>query len=116
MSSEFITGDSRTKLVQLNINTAPFVIDPASTVTAQIVDKTKKKVLSSTPATCLSTMTGAAWATSLVAVKFPRTSTEAIKAADLGDALLEIQVTLDPLGAAEDYTFYVPITLVKGFL
>ena len=45
MSSEFITGDSRTKLVQLNINTAPFVIDPASTVTAQIVDKTKKKVL-----------------------------------------------------------------------
>ena len=116
MSSEFITGDSRTKLVQLRINTNTFVIDPASTVTAQIVDKVKKKTLSSAPVTCLSTMTGAAWATSLVAVKFPRASTASIKAADLGDALLEIQVTLDPLGDQEDYTFYVPITLVKGFL
>ena len=116
MSSEFITGDSRTKLVQLHINTAPFVIDPASTVTAQIVDKAKKKTLSSAPATCLSTMPGAAWANSLVAVKFTRESTASIKAADIGDALLEIQVTLDPLGDPEDYTFYVPITLVKGFL
>ena len=64
--------------------------------------------------TCLSTATGAAWATSLVAVKFPRTSTADIKT--FGAALLEIQVTLDPLGDAEDITFYVPITIVKGNL
>lgn len=114
MSSEFITGDSKTKLVQLNINAATFVIDPDSTVKAQIVDKTKKKTLSLEPVTCTSTMTGAEWATSLVAVKFPRASTAAIK--EFGDALLEVQVTLDPLGEAEDYTFYITITLVKGFL
>lgn len=116
MSSEFITGDSKTKLVQLRINTATFVIDPTSTVTAQIVDSVKKKALTSSPVICLSTMTGAEWATSLVAVKFPRASTASIAVKDLGAALLEIQVTLDPLGEAEDYTFYIPITLVKGLL
>ena len=114
MSSEFITGDSRTKLVQLNINDLPFVIAPTDTVKAQIVSKDKVKVLTSAPATCLSTGTGAAWATSLVAVKFPRSSTADIKT--FGAALLEIQVTMDPLGDAEDITFYVPVTIVKGNL
>ena len=114
MSSEFITGDSRTKLVQLEINDATFVIDPADTVKAQIVSKDKSKVLSLEPVTCLSTGTGAVWATSLVAVKFPRASTASIKTT--GDAFLEIQVTMDPFGDAEDITFYVPITLTKGNL
>lgn len=114
MSNEFITGDSRTKLIQLHINELPFVIAPTDTVKAQIVAKDKSKALTSASMTCLSTATGAAWATSLVAVKFPRASTADIKT--FGAALLEIQVTLDPLGDAEDITFYVPITIVKGNL
>ena len=43
MSSEFITGDSRTKLVQLNINDLPFVIASTDTVKAQLVSKDKAK-------------------------------------------------------------------------
>ncbi len=114
MSNEFVTGDTRTKLVQLEINELPFVIDPASTVRAQIVNKEKTKALTTEPAKCLSTMTGAVWATSLIAVKFPRTTTADIKVT--GVANLEIQVTLDPLGDPEDFTFYIPITLAKGNL
>jgi len=114
MSNEFITGDSRTKLIQLQINELPFVIAPTDTVKAQIVSKDKAKVLTTEAVACLSTGTGAAWATSLIAVKFPRASTAGIKT--FGAALLEIQVTLDPLGDAEDITFYTPITLVKGSL
>lgn len=117
MSNEFITGDSRTKLIQLHINELPFVIAPTDTVKAQIVAKDKSKALTSASVTCLSTATGAAWATSLVAVKFPRASTADIKVSGASlSALLEIQVTLDPLGDAEDITFYVPITIVKGNL
>lgn len=112
MSSEFVTGDSRTKLVQLNINDDPFVIAPTDTVMAQIVSKDKAKVLTSEPVACLSTGTGADWATSLVSIKFPRASTAGIKA--FGAALLEVQVTLDPLGDSEDITFYVPISIIKG--
>lgn len=114
MSNEFITGDSRTKLIQLQINELPFVIAPTDTVKAQIVSKDKAKVLTTEAVTCISTGTGAAWATSLIAVKFPRASTADIKT--FGAALLEIQVTLDPLGDAEDITFYTPIVLVKGSL
>ncbi len=116
MSNVFVTGDTRTKLVQLEINELPFVIDPSSTVTAQIVNKEKTKALTTEPATCLSTMTGATWATSLVAVKFPRASTAAIKVAGDGMANLEVQVTLNPIVGPEDFTFYIPITLVKGNL
>ena len=112
MSSEFITGDTRTKLVQLQINGATFVIEPTDSVQAQIVSKDKGKVLTTEPVECVSTATGAAWATSLVAVKFPRASTAAIKA--FGAALLEVQVTTDPLGEPEDFTFYIPVTLTKG--
>ena len=114
MSSEFITGDARTKLVQLTINDATFVIAPGSKVTAQIISKDRLKVLTTEPVECLSTMTGAAWATSLVAVKFPRASTAGIKV--IGSAILEIQVTLDPDGDSEDFSFFTPITLAKGNL
>ena len=114
MSNEFITGDTRTKLVQLNINSATFAIDTGDSVKAQIVTKDKAKVLTSLPVQCLSTAVGAAWATSLVAVKFPRSSTAGIKT--YGAALLEVQVTTDPDGEPEDFTFYVPITLTKGNL
>lgn len=114
MSSEFVTGDTRTKLVQLEINDNAFVIDPASTVKAQLVSKDKMKVLTLEPAICTSDMTGATWETSLVAVKFPRASTSGIKA--FGAALLEIQVTTDPLDEPEDFTFYIPVTITKGNL
>ena len=114
MSSEFITGDARTKLVQLTINNATFIISPESRVTAQIVSKDRSKVLTTEPAECLSTMTGAVWATSLVAVKFPRASTAGIKV--IGAAVLEIQVTIDPGGDAEDFSFFTPITIAKGNL
>lgn len=114
MSGEFITGDTRTKLVQLKINDATFAIDPSSTVTAQIVSAEKAKALTSEPFVCTSTMTGAAWSTSLVAVKFPRASTAGIKV--FGDAWLEVQVTTDPNGEPEDFTFYVPVTITKGNL
>ena len=60
MSSEFITGDTRTKLVQLQINEATFVIDPTDSVQAQIVSKDKSKVLTTEPVECVSTATGAA--------------------------------------------------------
>lgn len=116
MSNVFVTGDTRTKLVQLEINELPFIIDPTSTVTAQIVNKEKTKALTTEAATCLSTMTGAVWATSLVAVKFPRASTSAIKVTGDGMANLEVQVTLNPIVEPEDFTFYIPITLLKGNL
>lgn len=117
MSDVFVTGDTRTKLVQLSINELPFEISPTSAVTAQIVNKDKSKILSSALTTCESTMEGADWATSLVAVKFPRENTAAIKVT--GEELvanLEIQVTIDPLGNPEDITFYVPIKIIKGNL
>ena len=114
MSSEFVSGDTRTKLVQLEINGNPFVIDQSSVVKAQLVSKDKMKVLTSAPAICASDMTGAAWATSLVAVKLPREATSAIKT--FGAALLEIQITEDPFGEPEDFTFYIPVTVTKGNL
>lgn len=114
MSSEFVTGDARTKLVQLTINDATFIIAPTSTVTAQIISKDRLKVLTIEPVECLSTMTGAVWTTSLVAVKFPRASTAGIKV--IGAAVLEIQVTVDPAGDAEDFSFFTPITIAKGNL
>ena len=116
MSNEFVTGDTRTKLVQLEINELPFVIAPSSEVTAQIVNKEKTKALTTEPVECLSTMTGADWTTSLVAVKFPRESTAAIKIPTNGAANLEIQVTLNPITEPEDFTFYIPIVIVKGNL
>lgn len=117
MSNDFITGDSRSKLVQLNINADSFEIPAGSKVTAQIVSKTKNKVLTSAPAESLITRPGANWSTSLVAVKFPRAATADIKVSGASmPALLEIQVTLDPENDPEDLTFYTPITLVKGNL
>jgi len=115
MSNIFTTGDSKTKLVQVEINDAPFIIDPSSTVQAQIVDKTKLKVLSAAPVACTSTQVGAAWATSLVAVKFPKSATVGIKMdkAEV-DAFLELQITLGADDLAEDYTKYIPIILQKG--
>lgn len=114
MSSEFITGDSKTKLVQLKINNATFVIAPTSVVTAQLVTKDKMKVLTAEPVVCTDDMLGADWETALLAVKFPRSSTAGIKT--FGAALLEIQVTTDPLGDLEDWTFYIPVTITKGNL
>lgn len=114
MKSEFVTGDSKTKLVQLKINDTPFVIDPASIVRAQLVTNDKMRILTASPATCEPDMVGAAWATSLVAVKFPRSATASIKT--FGDAFLELQVTTDPLGDPEDWTFYIPVTITKGNL
>ena len=114
MSSEFITGDSKTKLVQLRINDATFIIAPTSVVTAQLVTKDKLKVLTTEPVVCTDDMLGADWDTSLVAVKFPRASTSGIKT--FGAALLEIQVTTDPLGDPEDWTFYISVTITKGNL
>jgi hypothetical protein len=117
MSDVFVTGDTRTKLVQLSINELPFEIAPTSSVTAQIVSKDKSKILSSEIATCESDMAGADWATSLVAVKFPREATAAIKVTgEEISANLEIQVTIDPLVEPEDITFYVPIKVIKGNL
>jgi hypothetical protein len=117
MSSEFITGDSRSKYVQLTINGDPFIIPPDSSLSAQIVNKTKAKALSSASVVLSATRPGVDWAASLVAVKFPRASTADIKVPGKSlDAFLEVQVTLAPEGDAEDLTFYVPITLVKGNL
>jgi hypothetical protein len=117
MSDIFVTGDTRTKLVQLSINEEPFVISPSSAVTAQIVSKDKSKVLSSASTICEDDMPGAAWATSLVAVKFPRETTAAIKVTgEEISANLEIQVTIDPAGEPEDITFYIPIKIIKGNL
>lgn len=117
MSNEFVTGDTRTKLVQLKINDATFIIAPTDTVRAQIVSADKTKILTSAEVACLSTAAGAAWETSLVAVKFPRASTADIKIPGKSlSAFLEVQVTLDPLGEPEDFTFYLPITMIKGNL
>ena len=117
MSSEFVTGDARTKLVQLKINKATFIIDPASAVKAQIVSDDKSKILTLTPVTCSATKPGADWTKSLVAVKFPRESTSAIKVPNKTlSANLEVQVTLDPSSDPEDLTFYLPITIIKGNL
>lgn len=117
MSNEFVTGDSRTKLVQLKINKATFAIDPGSVVKAQIVSEDRSKILTLTPATCSATKPGADWTKSLVAVKFPRESTSEIRVNGKSLAAnLEVQVTLDPQSDPEDLTFYLPIVIIKGNL
>lgn len=117
MSNEFVTGDSRTKLVQLKINNATFAIDPGSMVKAQIVSEDKSKILTLNPVTCSATNHGADWTKSLVAVKFPRESTSEIRVNGKPLAAnLELQVTLDPISYPEDLTFYLPIVIIKGNL
>lgn len=118
MDADFTTGDSRTKYVQLTIDGDPFVISVLSIVTAQIVDKAKNRALTSEPVVCLSTHEGADWATSLVAIKFPRISTAAIRipSGKKLSAFLEIQITTSEADDAEDITFYIPIEIEKGNL
>lgn len=112
--SSFTTGDSRPYPMQLTINDQPFEIPISSVVKAQIISSDKKKVLSSSPAICLSSDTDADWATSKVSVKFPREATASIRIQ--GDALLEVQVTLGSGDSAEDWSWFIPIELEKGHI
>lgn len=118
MSNEFITGDSRSKYAQLQINSQPFTIPSNSVVTAQIVNSSKTKVLSASVFTATGTRLGEDWGTSLVVLKFRREDTASIKISSSKGltAFVEVQVTIDPEGDAEDYTFYIPIVLVRGNL
>lgn len=117
MANEFITGDSKSKVVDLKINGETFVIPVNATVTAQIVSKDKLKVLSSSQAVASNTALGANWTTSKIVIKFAREATSFIKfTASSLEANLEIQISTGTGVDIEDTTFYIPIVLVKGNL
>ena len=113
--ADFILGDSRPYTVDLQINNAPFAIDPiTSTVKAALVKSDKKKLLAG-PIILSSTTPGADWSASKLVLKFPRATTADVK--ETGGHYLEIQVTLDNTDAAvddDDWTWFIPITLVRG--
>ena len=113
--AEFILGDSRPYTVDLKINNATFAIDPlTSTVKAALVKNDKKRLLAG-PITLSSTTPGADWSASKLVLKFPRATTADVK--EIGDHYLEVQVTLDNTDALlddDDWTWFIPITLVKG--
>ena len=106
--ADFILGDSRKYVVDLQINNAGFVIAPSDTVKAAIVMADKKTALSSAPVTLSSTADGADWSTGKVVVKFPRESTEGVTVT--GKAFLEIQATI----GEDDWTWHIQVNLVPG--
>ncbi len=118
----FTCGDSRLYTVDLLIPNsgvdAPFIIDPATdSVQVAIVSK-DLLTRYTTPLTLASTTPGADWSVSKVAFKFPKEATSGIEfTARQKDikAVLEVQVTFDTLGAADDWTWRIEgITLVPG--
>jgi PKD repeat protein len=111
---EITLGDSRPYTVNLTINGAAFPIpSTTSTVQAAIVASDKKTALTSAPLSLSNSTPGADWDNSKVVVKFPRAATATITT--VGKAFLEIQVTFNAAAAdADDWTWFIPITLVAG--
>lgn len=110
MATEIVLGDTRPYVIHLTYNGTPFVINPVSdTVKAAIVKSDRKSALTENPTTCLSTAPGSDWSTSKIVVQFERSDTSALTAQ--GSAFLEIQVTFSD---SMDWTFWVPVTLIKG--
>jgi len=106
--SVIVTGDDVALPVTLKKDGATFTIDPGATVQASIISVDRSVAL--IPAvTCSNAATGADWANSLLIVAFTSTETAAILDANLGAALLEIQV--DDSGKL---TWFVSIDIVKG--
>ena len=117
-------GDSRLYTAELfipdeNSVDAPFVIDPvADTVQLAIVSKDLTTRYTE-PLTLVSTTPGADWSKSIVAFKFPRAATADIVFPSSGKqelkAILEVQVTFDALGVADDWTWRIEgVILVPG--
>lgn len=111
--ADLITGDSRPYTVNLSINSLPFEIPTDSNVYISLISGDKKKVLIA-PITAESDATGADWATSKIVFKFTREQTAALTVADKTKALLEIQVELPDGTTIDDWTWWIPITILKG--
>lgn len=109
--ADIITGDSRPYVANLTINGAPFVIPPTAKVQVALVSTDKSKKLLN-PITVDSTITGADWAVSKVVFRFSRVATGGIK--DFGKALVEIQVELPDGTDTSDWTWWIPINIVRG--
>lgn len=115
----FTAGDSRLYTIDLFMpGGETFVIDPAlDTVQIAIVSKDLLTRYAD-PLELSSTTPGADWSTSKVAFKYPRIATSGIEfTARQKDikAVIEVQVTFDAAGAADDWTWRIDgITLVPG--
>lgn len=111
--SELITGDSRPYVATLTINGEPFEIPTANSVKASLVSVDKKKIY--IPAvTVAHTTTGSDWAESTIVFKFTREQTAAVSVPDNTDALVEVQVELPDGASTSDWSWWLPITIVKG--
>lgn len=106
--SVIVTGDDVALPVTLKKDAATFSIDAGATVQASLVSIDRSTTIVSA-VTCSNVATGADWPNSLVVVEFSSAQTTAILDADLGFALLEIQV--DDGGKL---TWFVSIEIEKG--
>jgi hypothetical protein len=111
--AELITGDSRPYVANLTINGAAFEIPTGNAVLASLISADKKKVLIP-PTEVASSATGSAWTTSKIVFKFTREQTAALTVADKTKALVEIQVELPDGAGTSDWTWWLPITILRG--
>lgn len=115
----FTCGDSRLHAVDLFMpDGSTFIID-SSADTVQIAIVSKDLTIRYTdPLELVSTTPGADWAKSKVAFKFPKVATSGIEFTARQKeikAVLEVQVTFDADGLADDWTWRVgDVTLVPG--
>jgi hypothetical protein len=106
VSAIIVTGDDAVVFVALKKNGSAFVINPGATVQGAIVSSDRSAILAG-PVASLSSMAGANWNISLVAIEMSSSITDAI--ASQGNALLEVQV--DDSGKL---TWFVTAYIVKG--
>jgi len=115
--AELITGDSRPYVANLTINGVPFEIPLLTKVQASLVSTDKSKVFIK-PIILLSTTFGADWEESKVVFKFSRAETKAVGEFITDGkplkALVEIQVELPDGTGTSDWTWWLPISVVKG--
>lgn len=111
--AELITGDSRPYVANLTINGDPFEIPTGNTVMASLISLDKKKVFIP-PTEVASNAHGSDWATSKIVFKFTREQTAALAVPDKTKALVEVQVELPDGAGTSDWTWWLPITILKG--
>lgn len=111
--AELITGDSRPYVANLTINGDPFEIPTGNTVMASLISLDKKKVFIP-PTEVASNAPDSDWATSKIVFKFTREQTAALAVPDKTKALVEVQVELPDGAGTSDWTWWLPITILKG--
>lgn len=107
-----ITNQDNDLIVDLTKNSAAFVINPAATVRAAIIDTKHTRLLSSV-VTCLEAAAGADWANARIVVPIAAADIAGIDISSLNNGAVKMEIQVDDNGKT---TWFLAGEIVNGLI